>query len=630
MSDCVPRRVDANLRFRRRVLRACRSDAGMRRAAVELCRRDILFFINCFGWQYNPLVKGAGTVGPFVTWPYQERALCAEPPVGKGILWCWRNDRTAVVEKSRDMGASWLFLFFQVWLARFHEHAQLLNISRTADAVDDGTKNSLFEKVRFIHKYCPRWLLGPVEDSKFHFLYGSSKSEIAGEASTGSAGAGGRASVVFVDEFSQVKDGEKVRQNTASIADCRFFNGTHLGVGTEFYRLTQAPEIVKIQMHWTRHPRKNTQMYSWDADRNVPRYWRYDGATDSLVETAFPHVAFPPGFEFDKTGHPSGGPHPGIRSVWYDKKAAEVGSVREVAMELDINPTGSTSQFYEPLTIRSLMEKCRDPDWVGRLDYDRQTAEPRRFVPDPNGPLRFWFPPGMDPRGELLRVPSSDYVLGADVSTGGGATPSCLTVFDASRGVKVGRFACDRTDPKDFAWLSVSLCRAFRNAVNESALLIWEMNGPGVVYGHEVLKEIGYRKIYWKKDEYADDEKVSQTPGWFATGKTKYDLHAQYQSALRAGLFANYDRDSLLETLSYVHANGTVEHPGAVSTTDESAFGANHGDLVVADAVAWWVARAYDRFAYDKPKVVALPVPTSVLGRRLMRERDERMARKWA
>lgn len=629
LSDVVPRDFVGNLRFRQRILRACRSDAGMRSAAIEACRRDILFFINTFTFQFNPLIKGAHTVGPFITWPFQEKALLAEPPVGRGILWCYKNDRTAVVEKSREMGASWLFLLFQVWLNAFHDHVQTLNISRTAEAVDSASKNSLFAKVRFIHEHCPEWLIGNVTSRKGNFRYGRSGSEITGESSTGSAGAGGRASVVFVDEFSEIAEATKVRQNTASISDCRFFNGTHLGVGTEFYRLTQSPEIVKIQMHWTRHPRKNDRLYSWDVDGGRPRFWRYLQVEDRIAETEHPDLPFPEDYPFDRTGGPMGGPHPGIRSVWYDKKATEIGTVRQAAMELDINPAGSSSQFYEPMTIRPLIAKCRPPVFEGTLDYDEQTAEPRRLYPMDSGLLKLWVEPGMMQNGELGHFPPGQYVVGADVGTGGGATPSCLTVFDASRGIKVGRYLYSRIDPKDLAWYAVSLCKLFRSPDGEPAMLIWEFPGPGIVFGHEVLKEIGYRRIYWKKDEFADDEKESQTPGWNASPKSKYDLHTQYQSALKSGLFTNYDADSLTETLSYVHANGSVEHPAAKTTTDAAGEGINHGDMVVADAVAWYLARRYDRGAYTKPEAVTLPIPTSILGRRLFQQRADRLTRRW-
>jgi hypothetical protein len=186
------------------------------------------------------------------------------------------------------MGASWMFLLFEDWLALFHDNVQAFNLSRSADAVDDNTRNSLFEKIRYVHAHLPGWMLRGAYDVKHFFGFPATESEIAGEASTGRSGSGGRASVVFVDEFPEIKEAQKVRQNTASIADTRFFNGTHLGVGTEFHDMVQTPELVHLQFHWTRHPDKNRRLYSWDKERNRPKFWRYVEATDEIVERRTP------------------------------------------------------------------------------------------------------------------------------------------------------------------------------------------------------------------------------------------------------------------------------------------------------------------------------------------------------
>lgn len=620
----VPRSVGANLRFRRRVYEELRGDRTLQKSMVKLCRDDLISFINLFVWQYNPLKRGE-RLGPFITWPFQDRLLLAKPPQGKGVLWCYEHDKTCVVEKSREMGASWLFLIVQVWLAAFHSGVQAFNISRSADAVDSKSRNSLFSKVRFILKYLPDFLKGEFEQQQFYFSFDRTSSEITGEASTGRSGSGGRASVVFVDEFSEIKEDTKVRQNTASIADCRFFNGTHLGVGTEFYNLTQSPEIVKIQVHWTRHPRKNRNLYSWDVDAGKALYWRYDEATDEVGELTGPPTGFPEDYPFVKTGGPTGGPHPGIRSPWYDQKCVDIGNDRGVAMELDINPTGAASQFYYPPTIERLKRACRDPDWVGDLTFDEDRAEPMSLTEHSEGPLSLWFHPGLDSTGKLCRVPTSTYVMGCDLGTGTGATPSCVTVFDCVLGAKVGSFTHYRKDPKQVAWLAVSLARLFRDKDGDPALLAWETPGPGVIFGNEVLKEIGYRTIYWRTDPFRDDEVVTDSPGWHANPSNKLQLHTQYASALTSGEFVNWDEPALQECLGYVHSNGTVEHPRSrplKGQGDAAGTGTNHGDHAVADGLAWLMAKR-------KQVQLVRKVPTpplglnSILGRRLHNKRVE-------
>lgn len=631
----VPRDYLKNLKYRKKLLELCRHDREAQRAVIYACERDLLFYINSFVIQYNPLVKGDQSVGPFTTWEFQEKVLMMEPPVGKGILWCYANDRTAVIEKSRDMGASWLFLIVEDWLCLFHNHIQALNISRSRDAVDSSSRNSLFSKLRFMHEHLPDWLKGEIEEPKLYFGYDRSGSEISGEASTGRSGTGGRASVIFIDEFSEIEEDVKVRQNTASIADCRFFNGTHLGVGTEFYNLTQSPEIVQIQMHWTRHPRKNTHLYSFDVEAGRVRYWDYDPVFDQLNETKIPSKPFPEDYPFDRSGHPNGGPHPGIRSVWYDKKAAEIGTSRQVAMELDINPTGSSSQFYDAMTIRRLTEQCRDPVFVGELDFDPQLAEPEQFLLQDNGHLKLWIEPSSpNASGKLNFIPPSDYIIAGDLGYGNGATPTCFSIFDARKGMKVGMYVNAWKDPKQMAPFCVALCRIFKNRADEPAFLAWETPGPGLSFGQSVVEDFQFRNIYWNVVNAWDDrtvQKVSSKPGWLANKDNKVKLHTNYLQALKTGDFVNWDKQSLNETLSYVHYKGAIEHPKAQKNEDASAEGSNHGDRVVADALAWLMAQRFaSQWEAEKPKEPPI-LPNSMLGRRVLNARIAReTANIWA
>jgi len=624
----IPMEYSENLKYRKNLLNLCRHDREAQQAVIYACKRDILFYINSMVYQFNPLVIGEESVGPFITYPFQEKVLLMEPPIGEGILWCFTNRKTAVIEKSREMGASWLLLIVQDWLCMFHPHIQSLNISRSEEAVEDYSRDCLFEKIRFMHEHIPDWMKGDIQERKKHFKFKRTGSETTGVASTGRSGAGGRATVALIDEFSLIKEDVQVRRNTASIADCRFFNGTHLGVGTEFYNLTQTPEIVQIQLHWTRHPKKNTHLYSWDLEKQRPIYWKYNPYLDVIEQTRVPENKFPEDYNFDKTGQPSGGPHPGIRSVWYDEKAIAIGTARAVAMELDINPTGAASQFYDGSNIRRLQGNCREPLFVGELDFDMETANPQCFVPGEKGLLKLWIEPlSPNSSGKLDFIVPSDYVIGGDVSYGNGATPTCFTIFDARKGLKVGMYVNHWKDPKQMAPMMVALCRMFKNAAGDPASLIWEIPGPGYVFGQAVIEDYHFRNIFWNIVNSWHDknqQKVSEKPGWYANKDAKVKLHNDYQNALKSGEFVNWDKQSLDETLSYVHYKGAIEHPKAQKNEDASAEGSNHGDRVVADALAWLMAqRLGSRWESEKPKEPPI-LPNSMAGRRLLNRLRER------
>lgn len=257
----VPRSLHANLLYRRKILDAAEGDRCVQHELVRMCKEDCLFFINTFVWQYNPslaLFGGAAAVHPFITFPAQERTIVARPEThrgeeyDRGILWCIENNKTGAMEKSRWQGASWLCLIVEDWLCGFHDDVKVLNISRNEDAVDDGTADSLFWKLRYMHDQFPSWLMGDVESSKLYFGYPQTHSENTGTATTKKAGVGGRATWIVADEFPEIDQGQAIREKTALTANSRLFVGTHLGVGTPFQIMCdpkQSPEIEIGRAH---------------------------------------------------------------------------------------------------------------------------------------------------------------------------------------------------------------------------------------------------------------------------------------------------------------------------------------------------------------------------------------------
>lgn len=578
----VPKNYYENLIFREKVLLRAKPDLVFRMALIEACRVDFLFWINVFAFQFNPKKKGGGQAGPFITWPYQDRFLIDRPETtGRpGLVWCYEKDKSAVVEKSREMGASWQLLLFQVWLCIFHGYTQCLNISCSAKAVDDASPDSLFWKIRFIHQHLPDWLKGEIVDNKFHFGYTKTKSFNTGVASTGRAGVGGRASLVNIDEFPLIEEDVEVRQRTAGTTDCRIFTGTHQGTGTQFFELTESPEFVKFQMHWTRHPDKNKGLYSYDTAKKKLLFWEYIDWTDEIVQITGPKIEYEKGFDFIMDGKPSGGPHPGVRSPWYDWKSKDIGSERGVAMELDMNAKGSVSQFFDPLLIRELKQYCRAPVFEGDIGYD-DYGNPGELHEREGGTLRLWC------TLEGGRPPKASYGAGCDVSGGSGATPSCLSITNGQTGEKVAEYFNSRIDPKEFGTLAVALCKFFHGAK-----IVWEHIGPGVNFGTQVM-DLGYVNIYTKVGEDKLGRPRTDSVGWNPMGMTK--LMIEYASALRKREMWNRSWRALEECLAFKYdARGKVVHAGK-SGDDLAAARENHGDLTVSDALSWKMVREEGR-----------------------------------
>ncbi len=575
----VPKELDWNCHFRRFVTNECLRDPKIRQAVAAYCAQDILFFINTFLWQYNPKSIGDGSLetGPFITWDFQESALMSQDEDAPGMLWCIEHQKDLIIVKSRDMGASWLCLIVILWIFMFHKRKKILVISRNQEAVDrPGDSDSLFWKLDFAIRYLPTWMSKSVDRRKLGFSH-ENGSIITGQATTSKSGVGGRAYLMFIDEFSQIDEDYDVLHRTSDTTSCRIFNGTHLGTSTAFFELSDPMSaagsyIKRLYMHWTQHPDKRRGLYRFNPVRREIE----------LLDPTYPHRH---DYAFERDGSPTGGFLPGVRSPWYDEQVRRKGNSRAVAMDLDIDPRGAIDQFFNALTIHYLKrEFCIPPVFDGDLEYDRDTGKPTRFRARSNGPIRMWISPTYDDQ-----VPYGTFGFGADVAAGKGATPTCISGLNLKTGEKVIEFTDPWISPDECAVLAVALCRMFRTENGEPAMLIWELVGPGLVWGDIVLG-LGHTNVYYRQNELASNVVrtfgSTETPGWMPTLTNKRLVLEDYRRALEKKEFINRSEAALDECLMFKYGTkGQVVHDREEST-DGSGSRDNHGDHVMADALA--------------------------------------------
>lgn len=579
----VPRERKRNLRFRRFVLKRCRTDVKYRKAVLEMCRTDVVFFINVFVWQFNPNAFGRAftKMGPFITEDFQVDAL-------RTLLDCIRTRSDCVIEKSRDMGASWLCLIVMTWFFLFHPMSKFLCVSRNEKAVDDADdSDSLFWKLDYMLDHLPDWMVDTAgyARKKMSFRNLTNGSMITGQATTGKAGVGGRCLAMFVDEFSQIDEANEVYNRTSDTTSCRIFNGTHTRPNTCFHDLTTkaSPNLVKLVMHWTSHPDKRKGLYEWDRFAQRVR----------VLDKGFP---FPPAFAFVKDGAPTGGPCPGVRSPWYDGECHRKGSLRAVAADLDINPVGTSEHVFDMLMIRDLQLRYGKEPERYELEWLKMDAEPVRLHRAAQGPIKMWQP--LSPDG---RPAPAWYVFGADVATGTGASPSCLSGANAETGEKVLEYDSHTIEAKDFAYLIVALCRLFKSPSGTDPKLAWEVPGPGNTVTKHV-RLLQYQNVYVRTSELKLINARTDTPGWNNTSETMKSLIEDYKDALRGREFLNRSVAALSECLAFnYNSDGYVYHSGWKDPKDKSGARINHGDHVVADALCWKLIQDSKRLIQVSP-----------------------------
>jgi hypothetical protein len=630
----VPREFDENIDYREKKWEE--PLRSKQRQLKAMCGEDLLFFVNCFVWQYNPKCVsgidlnpfspwvGHTEVEPFITFPLQEKTFTYGDPTRHdcyGILKAVDRQVDHISEKSREEGVSWQHLIVLDWLWLFHPMKALGVISRDEDAVDKlDDPDSLFWKLDFIHDHLPRWLMPKGWDRRKHrkgmfFKNPENGSTISGEASTAKAFVGGRKMAIFIDEMSQIDKAREVLARTADVSSCRLMCGTHTGVDTMFYEVATDRRTAKTVMHWSDNPWKSKGLYEYDREGNriIVHDKGYEYATD---------------FQFVYEWKPNGGPRPGLRSPWYDAECVRRQGIQgAVARDLDINPKGATSQFFDPATIRQLVrEHCCEPVWEGELVYDLQTGKPDQslaLVKKANGRVKMW----VNPVG-LGAVKTGRFGAGCDVSYGTGATPSCLSIFNADTGDKVLEVKDPFVGPNEFAVFVVAVCRLFKSPDGEGAKLCWENEGPGSTFGKKVL-ELGCRNVYWRHDEFKMSGQTRSYAGWNPTAANRRLLLSTYARCLASHQVVNFSEEALLSTLDFKITEKTIEHGRRkVKGMDPSGAGENHGDIVIADALA--VKMVKEMGISEREEAKEEPSVMSLKWRRQQYEQQLRNQSEWS
>lgn len=547
-----------NVEFRKKMVELGHRSSKDTKAIIAMCAEDPIFFINTFVWTYNP--KNIGTeypvVLPFISWEYQVVAF-------KKVFECMGVEDICV-EKSRDMGASWIFLLSFFWCWMFRKDMAFLVTSRNQDYVDKvGDPDCLFWKLMFVLEKLPSWMQPKYEKTMNTLVNLSTKTVINGAPSTGELARGGRKSAIMIDEFSAfgINDGYRVLSSTRDATKSRFFNSTVSPNITAFSEVRKLKGMNKIVMHWTSHPHKRAGLYT---------------SRDGVLEIIDTEYKFSTDYPFILDGK--------TRSPFYDKEESRCVNKLEIATELDIEEHVSGFQFFDVEMIERLKKETAMPPMIsGNIEVDFLNGDFRGFSPNKDGLLHLWVPAGInqDP-------PPGEYVVGCDISTGSGATNSVASIVNRITDEKVGEYAFSGHKPSAFAAIAVALCKWFKNESGSPAKLIWEGNGPGGEFGLTVVRDIGFRNIFYRRNEQSNARKETDIPGWWSNEDLKRALLGEYRKALAAGKFINRSYAALGECLEYVQGSTGVYHSGSKATIDPTGARENHGDRVIADALANW------------------------------------------
>jgi hypothetical protein len=570
-----------NARFRKGILEAAADDPQIQQALLEVCKNAIVFWIDTFGFQSNP---DEMEEGPFICYPFQEVIfLGGEMEIGGvmqrqwGILECIEDRKDLLAPKSRYLGWTWCIAFATVYLALFHDNVKVLIMSKdeeTAEDVDDP--KSVFWKIQYILDHLPDWMRRGAGKKKAGIMRFHNGNTITSTAKVTSGGVGDRVTLMVLDEFGQfAAKGHEIFSMTKDTARCRVFIGTHKGRDTMLYTLCtdlRYSTMRKMIAHWSMHPVRRKGLY------------RYDERSNQVV-VLDKSYEYPHGWRFTMEAMPAGGPFPGLRSPWYDERCENT-SEYDIAMNLDIDPTGSSILFFDAYRIGQLKLECRPPVWRGDLVYDKEAGIPKRLDLNPMGKLKLW----VRPLGEA-KLPVMRAGAGLDLSGGTGATPTCLSVFNATTGDKVLAYEDAHIDQIEAGYLFAAILRMIVDPSGAHPLTCWEIQ-----YASTFVK-VFRGKAGYKHNWTTRSEDISGRPrdrknraGINASKPAQLKYMMEYRTALYEQKITNWCEAALDETQFFVYSGTGIEYRGRnhgkVKDVDSGAS-VHHGDIVQADALAY-------------------------------------------
>ena len=264
--------------WRQRQLRRLRADPGLLYGAKCYYKDHPAEFISHWCDTFDPrnIALGMPSRLPFVLFRRQVELV-------NFFAACLMAQADGLVEKTRDMGATFGACGASIWLWLFHPGSAVGWGSYKQDLVDKiGVVDSVFEKLRQMIVSLPPEFLPPGLEPREHLTFmrctnPDNGASIAGEVGD-NMGRGGRKSIYFKDESAHYEHPELIEAALTDNTRCQIDLSSVHGLGNVFHRKREAgvdwepgQKVVRGRtnvfiMDWRDHPLK-TQV--WHDERET-------------------------------------------------------------------------------------------------------------------------------------------------------------------------------------------------------------------------------------------------------------------------------------------------------------------------------------------------------------------------
>lgn len=257
-----PPDFDAELARRDRVAQVINSTPDPKSTAARFYAGSCKRFVRDCCITYDPRnpAKGLPARMPFI--PFEKQDALIDFVLGE----CMAEESDGLVEKSRDMGATWVCAAISVWMWLYRPGSAVGWGSRKEQLVDKlGDPDSIFEKIRMLIRALPRYCMPEGFSEREHLAYmkcinSENDSTITGEAGD-NIGRGGRKSIYFKDESAHYERPELIEAALGDNTNVQIDISSVKGEGTVFHRKRTSGQVKVFVMDWRDHPAKDQAWY---------------------------------------------------------------------------------------------------------------------------------------------------------------------------------------------------------------------------------------------------------------------------------------------------------------------------------------------------------------------------------
>ncbi len=239
-------------------LRKLREDPARFEILHAFYKNNVVQFTLDWGCTFDPRAPdGQSKIMPFILFPAQADMILdfhEHQVAGKHLI----------VEKSRDVGASWCAIAYAVWRCIYTRNFVATFGSRKKESVDDaGNPDALLWKVRKYIEMLPvefRAGFNPNNSPLMRVPFPKTESIIKGEIGE-NIGRGGRTSLAVVDECAHLENDRIIDAALSANTRCRIDLSSVNGMNNSFAERRHSGKWDVFTFHWTKDPRKDQAYY---------------------------------------------------------------------------------------------------------------------------------------------------------------------------------------------------------------------------------------------------------------------------------------------------------------------------------------------------------------------------------